>query len=265
MTSYLDKLRKLSRNLWWTWHPEVIAIYRDLNPARWRGTHHNPLAFLEHFEEWELLPRAEEMAIDSRINYAFHRLQEYLAAPRPGRHRRPRRPARPARGLLLAPSSACTSPCPSTRAAWGSWPATTSRAPRDLGMPLVGVGLSTARATSASTWTPRAGSRRPTARRDLDTLPMAPRPGPGRQAPDDRRRDPRPASIHARRLAGGGGPLHPAPARLATWTPTTSSTASSRARSTAATGARASARSCCWASAACARWRAWASSPACCT
>lgn len=81
MTSYLDKLRKLSRNLWWTWHPEVIAIYRDLNPARWRGTHHNPLAFLEHFEEWELLPRAEEMAIDSRINYAFHRLEEYLAAP----------------------------------------------------------------------------------------------------------------------------------------------------------------------------------------
>ena len=80
--SYVEKLRKLSRNLWWTWHPEVIAIYRDLNPARWRGTHHNPLAFLEHFEEWELVPRAEEMAIDSRINYAFHRLQEYLNAPR---------------------------------------------------------------------------------------------------------------------------------------------------------------------------------------
>jgi glycogen phosphorylase len=80
--TYLEKLRKLSRNLWWTWHPEVIAIYRDLNPARWRGTHHSPLAFLEHFEEWELVPRAEEIAIDSRINYAFHRLQEYTQAPR---------------------------------------------------------------------------------------------------------------------------------------------------------------------------------------
>ena len=84
---YVDKLRRLSRNLWWVWHPDVIAVYRDLNPARWRGTHHNPLAFIEHFEEWELLPRAEELAIDSRINYAFHRLQEYLKAPGP-RHPR---------------------------------------------------------------------------------------------------------------------------------------------------------------------------------
>ena len=81
MTTTIDKLRKLARNLWWTWHPEVIAIYRDLNPTRWRGTHHNPLSFLEHFEEWELMPRAEEMAIDSRVNYAFHRLQEYMEAP----------------------------------------------------------------------------------------------------------------------------------------------------------------------------------------
>ncbi len=81
MSKTIDKLRKLSHNLWWTWHPEVIAIYRDLNPTRWRGTHHNPLAFLEHFEEWELMPRAEEMAIDSRVNYAFHRLEEYMDTP----------------------------------------------------------------------------------------------------------------------------------------------------------------------------------------
>ncbi len=81
MTTTIDKLRKLSRNLWWTWHPEVIAIYRDLNPTRWRGTHHNPLAFLEHFEDWELMPRAEEMAIDSRVNYALHRLEEYMESP----------------------------------------------------------------------------------------------------------------------------------------------------------------------------------------
>jgi len=80
--TYVEKLRKLSRNLWWSWHPEVVAIYRDLNPVRWRGVHHSPLAFLEHFEEWELVPRAEEMAIDSRINYAFNRLQEYIKSPR---------------------------------------------------------------------------------------------------------------------------------------------------------------------------------------
>jgi starch phosphorylase len=80
--SYIEKLRELSRNLWWTWHPEVISIYRDLNPARWRSCQHTPLAFLEQFEDWELMPRAEEMAINTRINYAFYRLQEYLKSSR---------------------------------------------------------------------------------------------------------------------------------------------------------------------------------------
>ncbi|MCB1161737.1 MAG: alpha-glucan family phosphorylase [Candidatus Krumholzibacteriia bacterium] len=140
MTTYLDKLRKLSRNLWWTWHPEVIAIYRDLNPARWRGTHHSPLAFLEHFEEWELLPRAEEMAIDSRINYAFHRLEEYLATPGLRDQGGP--------GSLLAQPVAYFSAefglhesLPLYSGGLGILAGDHIKSASDLGLPLIGVGL----------------------------------------------------------------------------------------------------------------------------
>ena len=41
-----DKCMYLSRNLWWSWHPEVISLFRDLDPIRWRQLDHNPIALL---------------------------------------------------------------------------------------------------------------------------------------------------------------------------------------------------------------------------
>ncbi|MCA9165646.1 MAG: DUF3417 domain-containing protein, partial [Planctomycetales bacterium] len=36
-----EKCMSLARNLWWTWHPEVINLFRDLDPIRWRQLDHN--------------------------------------------------------------------------------------------------------------------------------------------------------------------------------------------------------------------------------
>ena len=41
-----DKCVALARNLWWSWHPEVINLFRDLDPIRWRQLDHNPIALL---------------------------------------------------------------------------------------------------------------------------------------------------------------------------------------------------------------------------
>ena len=74
-----DKCMYLARNLWWTWHPEVIALFRDLDPIRWRQLDHNPIALLHEFTPERLASRASEMVLYSRINYAVRRLKEYLA------------------------------------------------------------------------------------------------------------------------------------------------------------------------------------------
>ena len=29
-----DKCMMLAKNLWWTWHPEVTNLFRDLDPIR---------------------------------------------------------------------------------------------------------------------------------------------------------------------------------------------------------------------------------------
>ncbi len=73
-----DRLRALAMNLWWTWHPEVIGLFRDLDPLLWRKTRHNPIAFLNSISPDEVEKRATELVLQSRINYAFRRLNEYL-------------------------------------------------------------------------------------------------------------------------------------------------------------------------------------------
>jgi starch phosphorylase len=74
----VEKLRELARNLWWTWQPNVINLFRELDPILWRVTDHNPIEFLKKIPPEQLERRAAEMALHSRIDYAFRRLNEYL-------------------------------------------------------------------------------------------------------------------------------------------------------------------------------------------
>ncbi|WP_074317522.1 alpha-glucan family phosphorylase [Singulisphaera sp. GP187] len=77
-TQRIDKLRELARNLWWCWQPNVVSLFRELDPQLWRSVDHNPIDFLKRLPAEVLDRRAAEMALDSRIDYAFRRLAEYL-------------------------------------------------------------------------------------------------------------------------------------------------------------------------------------------
>jgi starch phosphorylase len=63
-----DKCVALARNLWWTWHPEVINLFRDLDPIRWRQLDHNPIALLAEFTPERLEMRASELVLYSRTH-----------------------------------------------------------------------------------------------------------------------------------------------------------------------------------------------------
>jgi starch phosphorylase len=73
-----NRLRALAQNLWWTWHPEVIGIFTDLDPHLWRQVDHNPIAFLNQITPEQIEERAADLVLHSRINYAFRRLNEYI-------------------------------------------------------------------------------------------------------------------------------------------------------------------------------------------
>ncbi len=74
----VERLRELARNLWWTWQPNVTNIFRDLDPAQWRATDHNPVEILKNITPEQLVRRADEAALHFRVDSAFRRLTDYL-------------------------------------------------------------------------------------------------------------------------------------------------------------------------------------------
>ena len=75
-----EKLWALARNLSWSWHQETVSLFRDLNPVRWRELNHDPISLLAEIQLPQLERRASELMLHSRINYAYRRQREYLAA-----------------------------------------------------------------------------------------------------------------------------------------------------------------------------------------
>ena len=74
----LRKLRELAQNLWWSWQPDIRGIFRELDPANWRIVYHNPVALLQRVPEAEMVRRIQDLEMQTRIDQAHRRLQEYL-------------------------------------------------------------------------------------------------------------------------------------------------------------------------------------------
>ena len=51
-----QKLRELAQNLWWSWQPDIRAIFRELDPELWRLVYHNPVALLQRVSPDERSP-----------------------------------------------------------------------------------------------------------------------------------------------------------------------------------------------------------------
>lgn len=78
LTSY-QKCSELTRNLWWSWRPEVTQIFYLLDPLRWRQLRHNPIALLREFTPEQFEQRVMELALQTRIDVAYRSMQEYVS------------------------------------------------------------------------------------------------------------------------------------------------------------------------------------------
>ncbi len=75
-----ERLWAIALNLWWTWDPEGNALFRSLDPVRWRELDHNPIALLSEIPFGELEQRIDQHALHTRIGYAERRMRRYLSA-----------------------------------------------------------------------------------------------------------------------------------------------------------------------------------------
>ncbi|MDD5628434.1 MAG: alpha-glucan family phosphorylase [Elusimicrobia bacterium] len=71
------RLKDLVYNIWWSWHPEARALFKEIDRNLWRTTYHNPVLLLQRS-----LPRLNELAKDegflSRYDSVIRIFDEYL-------------------------------------------------------------------------------------------------------------------------------------------------------------------------------------------
>ena len=72
------KLQSLAQNFYWGWHPEVINVFRDLDPQLWRTVKHNPTEFLAQLAEKVLTEKATHPISETHLSQAVQQLNRYL-------------------------------------------------------------------------------------------------------------------------------------------------------------------------------------------
>ena len=184
------------------------ALFRELDPALWRKVDHNPVEFLKRLPVEQLERRAAEMALDSRIDYAFRRLAEYLQDTDSwgSVHASILRP-RPV--AYFSAEFGLHESLPIYSGGLGVLAGDHLKSASDLGIPLIGVGLLYAQGYFRQTLDANGWQQELYLNADPDLLPIESVTGPGRQAADGRDRDDHRRAARAG-LAGRGRPDHAA-------------------------------------------------------
>jgi len=79
MPTLTEKLKEIAQNLWWTWRPDVRAIFRDLDAELFQKVTRNPISFLKRKDPALLEARAQELDLHARVDRALRQLREYLS------------------------------------------------------------------------------------------------------------------------------------------------------------------------------------------
>lgn len=77
-TALASVLKDLARNFYWGWHPDVVAIFRDLDPELWREVNHNPTTFLLRLSKNMLEEKGKEIVPETRLTRALEQVRRYL-------------------------------------------------------------------------------------------------------------------------------------------------------------------------------------------
>ncbi len=78
MPSRSSRLYELAYNLWWSWHPEALALYRNLDPDLWEETGHNPVRFLSEVQPEHLEQAANDTAYLEQYDSVLHDFDRYM-------------------------------------------------------------------------------------------------------------------------------------------------------------------------------------------
>ena len=77
----LKELEVLAKNLFWSWNPQFVELFKRIDPALWAACGHNPVKLLGTVSQSRLEALATNESFLNELNRAAETLDEYLQAP----------------------------------------------------------------------------------------------------------------------------------------------------------------------------------------
>lgn len=124
-----EKLEALASNLWWSWHPEAIEIFAELNPGAFLATSSSPVAALRLAD----LDVLENASFRARVDSAYSHFRRYMESKGPLSDR--------PRTAYLCMEFGLHESLPLYSGGLGILAGDHVKAASDTGLPLVAVGL----------------------------------------------------------------------------------------------------------------------------
>jgi starch phosphorylase len=76
----IARLKDLAYNLWWSWHPEARALFKEMDRTLWAETHHNPVRLLRQAPKARLAALAADANFQARYDAVIASFDRYLGA-----------------------------------------------------------------------------------------------------------------------------------------------------------------------------------------
>jgi len=75
----LKPLAEIAYNYWWSWTPERISLFRNIDPETWQKCNHNPVALLRFADQVRLSQLANDPIYIKRVTSVFKQYQRYMS------------------------------------------------------------------------------------------------------------------------------------------------------------------------------------------
>lgn len=135
----LSGLHTIAYNLWWTWEPQAIELFRRVDLDLWRETHHNPVKMLGSLQQ----SRLEELLADDGFMAHLRRVEELLREYMEGKtwYEKARKADSPLCVAYFSMEFGLHESIPIYSGGLGVLSGDHLKSASDLGIPLLGVGL----------------------------------------------------------------------------------------------------------------------------
>jgi starch phosphorylase len=77
----LKPLRTIAGNMFWSWNPEIIELFRQLDPEKWNQCGHNPVKLLGTVSQSRLNDLSTKQGYLYQLKQAQEKLEHYMTSP----------------------------------------------------------------------------------------------------------------------------------------------------------------------------------------